>query len=436
MQQYPKDEVFNRMQQAFDIVSQAAPRMLEECKTNLLEIQGVKVENKKVITEGRKLVTIRTIGKLLPIFNADNIVVAQVDGWEVVVKKDDFKEGDECIFFEIDSFLPINDPRFSFLRNSSIRVDEEGVERFRLRTIKLRGQVSQGLVLPLKAFPELNDYHLNPERFDFGYEELLDVTKYEHPSEKNGGVGACRVAGNFPITIPKTDEERIQNIFNKYSCQHKDVEFVESLKLDGCSLTLAYFNNPDFFVEKLDDNIFSEENPELIIEKPYPFNYEEDQVVVCSRNLVLKHNPDTHYWKGVYKDNLIYKFYEYCKKTCRQLALQGELMGEGIQKNRENITGFQFYPFRVWDIDNKEFLNHYDFLELCDLLFIEPVPQLGISKPFTNFETIEEILQDADIKSIHHPIAEGKVYKSLEKVSGQTLHFKVINNKFLLKEKD
>ncbi|MCH8618212.1 hypothetical protein [Undibacterium sp. TS12] len=89
----------------------------------------------------RELVTIRQVSSIKPIVGADAIECASVDGWSVVVKKNEFKPGDACVYIEIDSFLPLQDERFAFLaKNKTSCNDREGT---RLRTVKLRGQISQ-----------------------------------------------------------------------------------------------------------------------------------------------------------------------------------------------------------------------------------------------------------------------------------------------------
>lgn len=114
-----------------------------------------------LLKEGRKLVTVRKINKLTPIEGADMIEKATVDGWDVVVKKGEFTEGDFCVFLEIDSFVPVQTPQFSFLSCSSVKIDENNIERFRLRTKKLRGVISQGLCLSVDIFSNEFDNILN-----------------------------------------------------------------------------------------------------------------------------------------------------------------------------------------------------------------------------------------------------------------------------------
>lgn len=416
----------------------------------------------QLVTEGRRLVTIRKINDLTPIEGADFIELATIDGWQVITKKNEFNVGDYCVFFEIDSFVPVQTSQFAFLAGSACKIDEHNIERFRLRTKKMKGCTSQGLALPVTAFEaeleaidEAAGYHpdsytktardlllIDLEESRDGIEQFLHVTKYERPDERNGGTGAgkCKAAGNFPIVIPKTDEDRIQNVMGKYSQTMKGVGFRKSLKLDGSSQTIAFMSNPDFFVEKVDDEVraWNEETQELeIVEvKPYPFQWEDGQISICSRNLALKFDPESHFWKAALKDDIPARLKEYCVAHDRQLAIQGECMGPGIQGNREELEEHQFYAFRIWDIDNKCFLDDGDFLTLCALLGLTTVPQGDIVYFFDEYLSIKEALESADHASIKHKIAEGDVYKSVSKVNGVTVHFKVINNKFLLKCED
>ncbi|AMM43746.1 RNA ligase [Pectobacterium phage vB_PcaM_CBB] len=416
----------------------------------------------ELVTEGRKLVTIRKVNAVDPIENADAIEVATVDGWQVVIKKGEFTPTNYCVFFEIDSFLPADNPLFGFLIRNGTKKDEAGVERIRLRSVKLRGQISQGLALPIDI---INMDTVNSladamnikesdgvERFfkvlrtleetRDGIENFLNVTKYERPDERNGGTGAgkAKVAGNFPIVVPKTDEDRIQNVFGKFKQTMQGVPFRKSLKLDGSSQTIAFFNNPDFFVDKVDDEVvqWDEESQELkVIEvKPYPFQWETCQVVVCSRNLALKFDENASFWKAALKDDIPARLKKYCEDHDRQLALQGECIGPGIQGNREQLEEHEFYCFRIWDVDNQNFLDDADFLEVTSILGIKIVPQGEIVNFFDVYDTIKDALNSAEHASMVHPIAEGDVWKSTVKVNGQTIHFKVINNEYLLKSEN
>lgn len=360
-----------------------------------------------MIVDGeRKLVTARVISDIQPIPNADAIEVATVDGWEVVVKKGEFKIGDTCLYFEIDSLIPATG-YFDFLAPRAKMYD--GVLRARIKTIKLRGQISQGLVAPIRDFVASWD-----DIGSYDFDAVLNVIKYEPPQDGSG----CAAGGTFPVFIPKTDEERCQNIFAKYKARHSDVVFQKSLKLDGSSITMAWITEPDWFLPNLGQD-----------GEPYAHEYDDAQFIVASRNQTLRYNPESRWWMGVENTQVI----ERMKALGKSIAVQGELMGPGIQKNRENFTEYKIFAFRVWFIDEQRFGTDEEFHDICRTLGLEIVPQLGRCKPFEEFETVKDMLADADRPSINNKIAEGVVYKSVNLVNGQMIHFKAINNKFLLK---
>lgn len=415
----------------------------------------------ELVKEGRKLVTIRIVDSVDPIDGADAIEVATVDGWQVVIKKGEFTKGDYCVFFEIDSFVPADNPIYSFLAARGTKVDDAGRERCRLRTIKLRGQLSQGLALPVKFFEsvyeeidQLNGYHPDSytasardkvlkelEDTRFGIEEFLDVIKYESPSEKNGGAGTrAKTGGEFPIMIPKTDEERIQNVYGKFVQTMKGVPFRRSLKMEGSSHTIAFVSNPDFFMHKLDDEVkeWDDEKQEMVVTevKPYPFKYAEGQVLVASRNQTLKYDPTSHFWIPVLESDLPRRLMEYCVEHDVQLALQSEVMGPGIQGNIEGFDKHQLFAFRVWDIEKRRLLTDDEFIDFTNALDLQVAPQGEVLYFFDEFDTIAKALESAEHPSINAKQAEGDVWKSTELVDGRVVSFKVINNKYLLKQKD
>lgn len=394
-----------------------------------------------LVTEGRKLVTIRKICEINAIPGADNIVEAFVDGWGVVIKKGEFEVGDKCVFFEVDSFLPV-EQRYEFLIRNGTKLDEDGVERIRLRSVKLRKTLSQGLALPLHMFPELNIFDLDNLMLEgYGIENYLNVTKYERPSERNGGQGNFTDAGgDFPWFIAKSDEERVQNIYNKYVEKYHNVMFRKSLKLDGSSCTVAYITNQSYFYSKLDKMkpVFNEDLQELTyeLEEAYPYKDDQHQVLVCSRNRTLKYSPDSNFWQAVENHDLIEKIKKFCQETGRQIAFQGEVLAPSIQGNPEKVTEPTFYIYRIIDIDTGKSFGDIEFWETCQKLEIRQCPMMEAEKPFRDYGSLKELLEAADIPSLNSKIAEGIVYKSLEPVDGHIIHFKVINNKWLLKCED
>lgn len=358
----------------------------------------------------RKLARIELIDKIEPIPGADAIECATILGWTVVVKKGEFKPGDKCVFFEIDSFLPLSDPRYAFLAKNAIKW--KGLEGMRLKTIKLRGQLSQGLALPIDQFPEvveliqdiqaINHFEACKAMVDgtaieilgFDVTEKLGIKKWEQPIPAQLG---GKVKGNFPSFIPKTDEERIQNIFRKV--RQRDDEYEVTIKLDGSSMT-AYM---------LEDN----------------------KLCVCSRNYDLAETDVNSFWKCAKEIGLEEKLLEVKKiLNLDKLAIQGELMGHGVQGNREGLEQLDFYVFNMYNIEQQLYLQPDNRQQLCYLVGLKHAPVLGF-KHF-EFDTIEEALQSAVGESLNPNVTrEGVVYKST--VSDYS--FKIISNKFLMEEK-
>jgi RNA ligase (TIGR02306 family) len=339
----------------------------------------------------RKLASIRIISDIQPIEGADVIELAIVDSWKVVVAKNvGHKVGDMVVYCEIDSFLPIRD-EFEFLRKTSYKKmgDQEG---FRLKTIKMRGQVSQGLILPIVVLnpPDTNIYVTPFEGLDVT--EMLEIVKYEPPipAELSG-----KVKGLFPSFLRKTDEERVQNLTKEYE-QYKSLgrKFYVTEKLDGSSATFYY-----------NDGVFG----------------------VCSRNLELLETEGNTFWKVARELDLENKMRDFGVN----ISLQGELIGEGIQGNPYKIKGQTVKFFNLFDIDLQVYhsLAHLD--RALGIMGIKMVPI--VDEFFVLPDTIEELLKYAEDKSVLNDKTEreGVVVRSMDR----TISFKAISNKFLLNEK-
>ena len=342
----------------------------------------------------RKLATIRQIDNIQPIEGADMIELATVGGWKVVVAKDvNHKVGDLVVYCEIDSFLPI-EPEFEFLRKSSYKKMADGTEGFRLKTIKLRGQVSQGLILPLKDAYEV--FKRNTPNMDMvwfeGLEvtEMLNIVKYEPPVPAQL---AGLVKGNFPSFLKKTDEERIQNLTREFE-EYKNEVFYVTEKLDGSSVT--------YYVK---DGVFG----------------------VCSRNLDLLEDENNSMWKFAIESGLRDRLVGLGKN----IAVQGEIIGEGIQGNPYKRIGQTVRIFNGFDIDKYDYLSLSELIELVKVLEVKTVPILDLD--FTLPDTIDELLSYADSKSVLNEKfdREGVVIRSHDR----KISFKAISNKFLLNEK-
>jgi len=335
----------------------------------------------------RKLASIQEIRDIVPIKGADNIELATINNWKVVVAKDvGHSVGDMVVYCEIDSFLPVRD-EFEFLRKTSHR-KMAGVEGFRLKTLKLRGAISQGLILPISIFG------------DFGWTAYvgLDVThrlgivKYDPPIPAElAGIAK----GNFPSFIPKTDENRIQNLTDEFVQWKADptLQWYETEKLDGSSVT--YF-------------------------------YNQGQFGVCSRNLELERNPDNTLWRVAAE----LKIEETLIDMGINLAIQGEMIGEGIQGNPYKLSGQHFFAFNMFDIDTQSYYGLPMFMATAEhTLDIKTVPIINMDYKLP--DTIDEILEHVNGQSVLNSQArrEGSVIRSLDR----TKSFKGISNKFLLK---
>ena len=345
----------------------------------------------------RKLASVQTILKIESHLNADKLELATILGWQCVIEKGSFQVGDKVVWLEIDSWVPTNLAPFLTKEGQEPR-EYEGVRGERLRTVKLRGQVSQGLILPLYVLAN-NKIHCMDEGSDVT--EQLGVIKYEPP------VPAClagQVKGMFPGFIRKTDQERIQNLPEFFE-EHKDLGFEVTVKLDGSSMTVYH---------------------------------RDGDTGVCSRNLDLKEDENNSFWRIVNRLHLV----DILKHLGINMAIQGELIGEGIQGNHDKLKGQELFVFDIWDIGAHRYmtrLERQDVLQAIEALLPEgehlrsvPVVHEDL-KVFQAYPTMEDVLAFAGAgPSLNAPIREGLVFKSTSLVNGETVSFKAINSAYLL----
>ena len=331
----------------------------------------------------RKLATIRTVTETRPIEDADMIELAVVDGGKCVTKKGEFAAGDAVIYCEIDSFLPVRD-EFEFLRKSSLKSMDER-KGFRLRTVKLRGQISQGLLI---------DPSILGRPFSVGEDvtDELGIVKYEAP------IPACLggdVIGGFPAFIAKTDEERIQNLACDYEL-FRGKEFYVSEKIDGTSFT-AFVNHGEFGV--------------------------------CGRNWQLAEDETNSHWRVVHSMSL----HKRLPSLGRSLAVQGELVGPGIQKNRYELKEPTVFVFNVYDIETSTYLDKSAMEAVSEQLELRSVPAMG---RFSVPESIDDLLAFAEGKSKLNPKAEREGLVWVHGSGEDRISFKSISNRFLAKGGD
>jgi len=335
----------------------------------------------------RELATIRKIIDIQPIPKADAIEVATVDGWRVVVKKGEFSVGDLALYLEVDCWVPHSIAPFLTKEGSEPKVYND-VPGQRLRTIKLRGQLSQGLLLPVSVA-----YNEDPADYDHVFlegddvTELLGIQKWEKPIPAQlAGI----MRGNFPSYIPKTDQERAQNLVAEIKeAEAAGLLFELSEKLEGTSLTV-YFYDGDFGV--------------------------------CSRNLDLKETEGNTYWGMARKYNLEEKM----SALDGFYAIQAEIVGPGIQDNIYQLTEPEMFVFDVYDIKAGVYMRPADRRAFVEKLGLKHAPVIS---EHVTLSSVDRLLDLADGNSVLYPtLREGLVYKQVD--GGMT--FKTVSNKYLL----
>jgi RNA ligase (TIGR02306 family) len=336
----------------------------------------------------RKLASLQTVKHVRPIPGADNIEAVGVLGWQCVAKKAEFRAGDPCVYFEIDSLLP-DQPRYEFLRQSSFKPD---LGKFKLRTVRLRKQLSQGLALPAGLFPEAAGLPIGAD-----LTALLGVEQYEPPIP-------TFIAGDtrtFRWTIPKTDEIRVQqDDEHSFLAALAGKPYSISLKLDGTSCT--------FIIDPKDGEFHA-----------------------CGRNYSYKQTPEHAFWKI----NDRYGIKSGLESLGGSLALQGEIVGPGIQCNRLGLKEVDYFVFTVVNTATRTRLPLDEALAAAAALGVPFVPVLERGESFSY--SLADLLEKAKGRyRDHFPGAkeaqerEGIVVRSL----CGSISFKAINNDFLLAE--
>lgn len=324
----------------------------------------------------RKLASVQVVKNPRKVEEADSLDVVTIQGWDVVVGRGVFEDGDKCLFLEVDSIVPASDLFPEKLRGKT------------LKTAKLRGQISQGLVVPL------------PVEFS-GAEEGTDLSEtlgvYKRSDDYQDSMPRGQTRGLFPYCIPKTDSTRVQSM-GSANMVHLLEECSVTIKLDGTSVTYAQLSE------------------------------ELGGFHACSRNLSLKEADGTLYWGTAKALGLDIKIPQ-------GIALQGELCGPGIQANPMGLREVTFFAFDAFSVENGMYLSHEDFVALTDSLGCKRVPLVRVAEPGSC--DIKSLLVEADALGAYPgtgALMEGLVVKpTAERPSGRS--FKAISNKFLLKKK-
>lgn len=309
----------------------------------------------------RKLASIQTIRHLEPAENSDNLAIASVLNWEVLVRNGEFNIGDKIVFFEPDAFLPIR-PEFEFLRKSNFKtmrdeVTGENVEGFRIKTIKLRGNLSQGLVFDAKVFG-MENYDI-----DTDVTEELGVKKWELPLPDSQ-----EIEGLFPDFVPKTSCTRFQTL-KSHQYAHKLFWMTE--KIDGTSGTLAEYNG-EFYL--------------------------------ASRNFLVK--PGANKYSFAVNN---YRLYEVIPENT---AIQYEVYGPGIQGNPLRVQKLSIAVFSMFDIISQTYWDLGKVAFFCKNNNVPMVPT-EMKKQYTLYEQDWMKFVDGQHSSINsEQLLEGFVFHS------------------------
>ena len=340
----------------------------------------------------RKMVTFQRVAEVKDIEGADLICAYRINGWWVVDQVGKYAIGNMVLYAEIDSWIPHEIA--PFLSKGKEPREYNGVKGERLRTVRLKGQYSQGLLLPWSTISHVDNWSDLEEGADVS--ELLGVQKWEAPIPANL---TGQMKGNFPVFIRKTDQERCQNLVREINQEYSQQKHFEvTLKLDGSSCTVYH-------------------NAGL--------------VGVCSRNIDLKLEQEGNSFVEIAKSTGLLKALIGLNEN---LAVQGELMGPGIQGNKERFNSHKLFIFDIFDIDNQCYLVWADRMEaiqkLRDLGYTgDVVPTIGVGPLESG--NIEDLLKMAEGPSLIAKQREGLVFK---RTDGE-FSFKAISQKFLLDEK-
>ena len=326
-----------------------------------------------------KLASIQRVTDIRPIEGADRIQVATVLGYRTVIKKGEFAVGDFCVWHEPDTVVPER-PEYEFLRKQG----------FRLKVSRFRGQVSQGLALPVTVLPPNGELALGED-----VTEVTGIRKYEKPLPANlAGVAK----GGFPTWLKRTDEPNLRS-FPDALLEFVGRECVITQKVDGSSGT---------------------------------FYRRGGQFGVCSRNLELEENDTATFWRVARE----FKLEEALATLPGDWALQGEVYGEGIQKNVLGVKGVQFAAFNLFDVGSYRYAGHEELVRFSESTGVPMVRTIWRGE----FQfTLEELvaLSSAQKYPNGRP-AEGIVIRPLEEAESahlpdRRLSAKVISETFALK---
>ena len=348
----------------------------------------------------RALASIQRVEAIENHNKADSLELVTILGWQIITRKGEVKTGSKVIYCEIDSMLPVEATWLPVAVKDRI-VKEQTKNFYRIKTIKLRGELSQGLIVPIVDTLPKDDSIENWEELEVGYNvtSLLKIEKYE-PQVLTGDYclyATARSTDNFPISlVNKTDEPRVQSNPKLFKAL-EGKSYYMTIKLDGTSVT--YLMDP-----------------------------ETGELMVCSRNMIRKRPENLKvcpYWYIANKYDIEKKL-----KKVPHVAIQGEICGPNIQHNLLGLKDLELFVFNVIDTRDRSKLSFYEMITICDEVL--SVPRVPIEEVGDEFrcENIKVLLRKAvgTYNGTKNP-REGLVVRNID----QTISFKAINDEYLLK---
>lgn len=380
----------------------------------------------------RRLVTIRRIAHLEPIKESRS-EVATVDGWHVIVTKQQYHVGELIVYFEIDCFLPWSDHFWEYAASTAGQ-NYDGQLGYVVRTTMKHGHISQGLILPLHDFPEIN-IELREELMgtyknkiaqtekvlmELDYAELLGIKKFEQRFQED----ELAIHGCAPIFFPQPGCDRVQNVVNLFA-NYSQEEFLVTEKLDGIPITIYHVDTDSQWYSALPRDRDSQ-------------NVHRPQYGICGRHVDYVEDRDVPLWKFVRKQRIIEKMPQlasHCSTMNRKVggnsfAIQGEFCGHFLCGNS---MGFQpgehhFYAFGIYDIDNQKWLPQKAALDICERLGIDHVPIVIRTRLKDWAKTVRELLARAKGIGLLGKTREGLIFRAVD----SSFSFKAISNSWLL----
>lgn len=376
----------------------------------------------------RSLARVVLIDQLLPIEGADRIELALIGGWQVVVQKGLYEPAlTKAVYFEVDSLLDTERPYFADAANWSSKLlhNIDGRTHARVKTMKLRKQLSQGYMIPL------TETGFNGQVGD-DMTKVLGVVKYEKAEEASmnntGGMGVKTGSSalGFPKCVPKTDQTRVQNITNLYLKAVADgEEFEESFKLDGSSLTALVHDDVALVASRNVGFRMEDEKRSFLSTLSRFIDHVRNRGLRAAKWERVIKKDDNAFTQMATEAGLI----EAIRRDGRNLAIQGEMCGPSIQKNFEGLDKNTFFCYDVFLIDEQRYMLPAERIEFCTDQGVKHVP-VNFTGPL-KAATVAEVLVRADGPSgLKGKFREGFVYKS----TTRDFSFKAISNAYLLKE--